>query len=304
MYSSRICILSIFLFLLSIHTLYPNPFLGSEESQKPAPVAMRSGASDNISKTQISIRERIAESLSAFKKEKSLSSIAIILFSAFLYGILHAAGPGHRKTVVFSLFLAKQASVWEPLAAGLVAALAHSGTAMLLIALLSSLSGALASIVSIDSAAIYMEGFSFAAIALIGIFLSARKVWTMFISRTRHQHGMTTVKNGKNIYMLIAVTSLVPCPAATMIVMLAIYLDLLTLGIFSVLCMSIGMSLVISGAAYLAYFGRESLFLRFKSKETLVASISDALELVSYIFLTVFAVYTVLPFVISLFEGR
>jgi ABC-type nickel/cobalt efflux system permease component RcnA len=52
---------------------------------------------------------------------------------AFLYGILHAPGPGYRKTVIFSLYLARKAPAWEPAGTGSLLAVLYAGTAIVLL---------------------------------------------------------------------------------------------------------------------------------------------------------------------------
>lgn len=279
-------------------SLTANPFLGTEEESRPAPPAVRRGANPILTATQLSFRDSIAEGLSDFKENPSTGGMIIIITSAFLYGILHAAGPGHRKTVVFSLFLAKKSSIWEPLFAGGLSAFIHSATALLLIAVLSLLSGTLASIINVDSASLYMEGFSFIFILLIALILCILKIKSLI--KPGHTHWHARGKQSKNIYAVIAVTSIVPCPGTTMLIFLSLYLDLLNTGIVAVISMAAGMALVVSAAAYLAYFGREGLFLRFKKSGPLIGRISDFLELGSYVFLGLFALITVIPFIRSI----
>ena len=105
----------------------------------------------------------------------------------------------------------------------------------------------------------------------------------------------------RSIYMVAAVSSFVPCPGATMVLLLALYLNLKFIGVFGVLAMSVGMGIVISAAGYLAYFGREGLFMRFKSRGRTIGTLADFLELFSYMFMVIFAFYTAAPFLISLF---
>jgi len=84
--------------------------------------------------------------------------------------------------------------------------------------------------------------------------------------------------------------------------MLAMYLDLTLLGIVAVIAMSAGMAVVISAAAYLAWFGREGLFKRLKARATSIQLLADALELGSYVFIILFSLYTAWPFLASLAE--
>ena len=42
-------------------------------------------------------------------KKQASSVLRVILGVSFLFGIVHALGPGHRKTVVFSLYVSRSA---------------------------------------------------------------------------------------------------------------------------------------------------------------------------------------------------
>ncbi|QQO10340.1 nickel/cobalt transporter [Breznakiella homolactica] len=301
-------------FLFTCLTVSANPFLGGGDDEAPAPAPVLSrGANQRLIDAQFIFREKIAEALSAFKDGRSPFMVVAVLLGAFIYGVLHAAGPGHRKAVVFSLFLTRNAKPWEPAAAGFLSAAVHAGTGLAIVGIFSLISGAAARISAVDNASLYMEGFSFAALGLAGLVLGTIKAISMVRRRNNPGgscvfHGTGTPENNVNsgsrersIYMVAAVSSFVPCPGATMVLLLALYLNLTFIGVFGVLAMSVGMGIVISAAGYLAYFGREGLFMRFKSRGRTIGTLADFLELFSYMFMVIFAFYTAAPFLISLF---
>ena len=53
---------------------------------------------------------------------------------AFLYGVIHALGPGHGKLVVASYFLARDARIMRGLLMGLQIAVCHVLSAMVVVA--------------------------------------------------------------------------------------------------------------------------------------------------------------------------
>ena len=298
------------LILLGPVSAAANPFLGGDAGSAPAPVAVSGGAGP-FAALQLAFRDRVGEALTSFKDNPAPSALVALLLGAFVYGLFHAAGPGHRKTVLFSLFLTRRAKAWEPLAAGFLSAGVHAATGIAVIAAFSLLRGAVASLAQVDGAGIYLEGFTFAALALVAALLAVRTVWGLATGRGHghggHSHGGhghdvhgNDEPERRGLYAIAAVTSLVPCPGATMMLLFALYLDLATLGILAVLAMSAGMALVVSGAGYLAYFGREGLFLRFKEKEKAVGVISELLELGSYLFLLTFSLSAAWPFLASI----
>ncbi len=283
---------------------WANPFLGPAESKTPAPAAVAGGAGPMVA-TQLAFRDKVAAALSAFRQsedgESNASAIAALIAGAFVYGLLHAAGPGHRKTIVFSLFLARKARWWEPLAAGFISSLAHAAVGVTLVVVLSLISGAIAPLASMEAVRAWMEGLTFVILALVALLLALRTVYRLSTGH-EHDHGQPeeTATNGRKLYAIAALASLIPCPGATMLLLFALYLGLPLLGILGVLSMSLGMALVISAAGYLAWFGRSGLFLRLKERKRTVSLVTGFLELGSYLIMLAFTTYAAYPFIVSL----
>jgi len=238
------------------------------------------------------------------------------LGAAFVYGALHAAGPGHRKTVVFSLFLGRRAASWEPAAAGFLSAGIHAAAGVLVILVLSLARGAAASLGEAERVGAWLDGGTFGLLILFSLALAAAKLIRMLRSDradpgpdkdpeegepSTHRAPSESRAPGlrgrkRGLYGTVAVASLVPCPGATLLLLFAIYAGHPGLGAAGVLAMSIGMGLVISAAGYLAWFGREGMFRGLKNRQALVALASDLLELVSYLAVLAFSLYVAWPF--------
>jgi nickel/cobalt exporter len=101
-----------------------------------------------------------------------------LLALSFLYGVVHAAGPGHGKAVVSSYLLATRQTLRNGILLAFVASLAQAGGAIALI-LVASLVLHMTS-VSITSASFYFEIVSDALIAMLGCWL----VWSKIIRPT------------------------------------------------------------------------------------------------------------------------
>jgi len=289
----RIGFVTIILFFTVSFAILANPLLGGDESRKPAAVTATGGGF--LSGYQLQFRDQISSALADFQAGKGVFPILLILGSAFLYGLLHAAGPGHRKTIVFSLFLSRRTGFFEPLAAGLLSAIVHAFTGVGLIGVLSVMRGAIAGLGEADTVGLWMDGLSFTLLIVISLVLLVMKVRSLLL-HTGHTHS----HRGKGLYSITFFSSLVPCPGVIMVLMVALYFNVVVLGLLAVLSMSLGMGVVVSIAGYLAWFGREGLFLRLKENGERLGQISAGLELVSYFLLFTFSLYAAWPFLISL----
>lgn len=276
-------------FLFQFLFLYANPFTGKKKS--PAPV-YQGQPSENILKSQRVLNQKLGDYIADWKETKSLSILLPILGLSFLYGLVHAAGPGHRKTIIFSFYLTREANRFEPLVTGLTLAGMHGGAALVLMLMFKGLSGAILS--RSNDAMIYMEGLSF----LILIFLSVYGIADAVKDACIKKHS-----NHKKLKLgAILLSGIYPCPAAMLVLVLTVSLNTLGLGILAVISMSLGMSIPIIFAAYLAWAGRTGLFYRLKNKEQLMSLIASILQIGAYVFLLYISVTTSLPFILSLFK--
>ena len=92
-------------FIFQFFFLYANPFTGKKNS--PSPV-YQSRPSENILKYQRVLNQKLGDYIADWKENQSLSILIPILGLSFLYGLVHAAGPGHRKSIVFSFYLTRK----------------------------------------------------------------------------------------------------------------------------------------------------------------------------------------------------
>lgn len=284
------------LFAIALVQLSANPFIGSGSGAdgnadgQVSPV--RSAPADRgLVAGQAELRERLGDYLSAWKSSGDASVLWAILSAAVLYGLLHALGPGHRKTIVFSLYLARQAPFWEPAATGILLALLHGGAAVVLLLLLRGVSGTISG--RADVIAAWMEGSAYAVLIIVAVALAVLAFRDLVSGRPRHPGGKTSLGT-------ILVTGVYPCPGAILILILSLTLGVTRVGIMAVFAMSLGMSLPIIAAGYLAWFGRTGIFLALKRNEAAIGRISAGIELSGYLLLLAFSVYVALPFLASL----
>lgn len=276
--------------------LAANPFMGAGTGDDGKPISqaapVRAGAADrDLVTKQASLRDSLGNYFYSWKASGSHSVFWGIIGVAFLYGILHALGPGHRKTVIFSFYLARGAPAWEPAGTGALLALLHAGAAVVLLLILRGVSGAISG--KADNITVYMEGFAYMLLIAFALYLVARAIRDL-------ARGARDARTDAMSLGTILLTGIYPCPGAILILVLSLTLDITGIGILAVFAMSLGMSIPIIAAGYLAWFGRTGLFLALKSNESKLGRISAAVELSGYSFLLLFAAYMAEPFIASL----
>ena len=316
-FNIRKCISLILVLLIASPLLFSNPFItppSHSESNKitteeqnrktPTPV-LTSPTSEELAKAQGGLREKLATFFKSWEtstgKERSKILWGIII-TAFIYGILHAAGPGHRKTVVFSLYLARKAPWYEPLITGLILALLHGGTAIVLIFIFKGVSGSISS--NTNNLSIYMEGFTYALLIILALSMIIKETIDYVKGKRNKIAFEEEFKDSSKVKLVpFLLSGIYPCPGAILILVLSFTLDILWAGITAVIFMSLGMALLIIFVAYLAWFGRKSLFITLKNNKALLSKISFGIEILGYAFMLFFSLYISSPFFISLFRG-
>ena len=198
-----------------------NPFYSGKAVQhitaRRQPLFRNSKFYNTIAKWQKSIGGKIANSILSLKGGHNKSTVIIILLVSFLYGIIHALGPGHRKTVLFSYFMARDAKPRDGIMAGFFLSILHAGSAIVLILFLylivkgSFLNGKV-------HAEIIMEKISYRSITAIGFLLIVYKVFLLLKKKGRSLNAADFSQTGSpQLILPIMLSGLVPCPGASSI---------------------------------------------------------------------------------------
>ncbi len=290
------------LLLICICGVKADPFTGSK-NPAAAPAASRAPLirlPAPLVDLQLEFREKAADILSELTDRRTSSSSLLFLAVVFIYGILHAAGPGHRKTVIFSLFLSRDSRIWQPAAAGFLSAALHAGSSIMLVVIFKDIIRTVSVFTSASQASFYMEGWTFILLGIFALVLIITKI----IETHRDNSNSGGHQTGKGIYRIIFVSSIFPCPGATMVLLFALSQGLFLTGVLGVAAMSAGMGIVISSAGYLALSGRKKLFFYLKKEERKLKKWGDGLEMASYVFIALFALWMGSPFINYIYAGR
>jgi ABC-type nickel/cobalt efflux system permease component RcnA/ABC-type uncharacterized transport system substrate-binding protein len=116
---------------------------------------------------------------------------------SFLYGIFHAAGPGHGKVVISSYVLANEEQVRRGVFLSFLSAMLQSAVAIAFVLVAASVLGMTA--MAMSDAANWIGIVSYAGIALLGVWLLLRKLfgWAHNHKHDRHEHGHAEDKGNR-----------------------------------------------------------------------------------------------------------
>jgi nickel/cobalt exporter len=127
---------------------------------------------------QQSLQRMLATSVKGLKTDHPMTGAVTLAALSFLYGILHAVGPGHGKTIISSYVVANEETVRRGVIISFIAAGLQALTAVVLVGVLLIALGATG--LQVNAWSNQLETISYAMIALVGLYLLSsqlRGVW-------------------------------------------------------------------------------------------------------------------------------
>jgi ABC-type nickel/cobalt efflux system permease component RcnA len=275
------CLIALTLLSVSFAGAAQNPFTGNQQKTDRQEDGFKAPSflSPLLTKSaelQAELRSRLAVFARDIKQEPTGASFWLFMSLSFLYGLVHALGPGHGKLFAVSYFMGRPGGLASGLMLGNLTMLAHVLSATILVLagfLLLKSSGAMTA----ESARGALETASFALLTSLGLFLAAR---ALFTAGKPHSHEIRHDRDDKGSLVLMALFGgIVPCPGATLILVYAVTQGIMAAGLLAMLAVSLGMGLTTSIFA-LAAIGSRGLLLRIaRNNGSLFESLHTALAL-------------------------
>ncbi|WP_072680177.1 nickel/cobalt transporter [Arcobacter sp. LA11] len=180
-----------------------------------------------------------------------------ILAVSFIYGLVHALGPGHGKLVIASYFLAKEAKIKEAFKAGFLTSIIHTFSALCITGLLYIF---LQNSITKHFQEINTNMYKISAIFII--FIALYLLYEVITDKNEEEKIQRL--QTKNLFAVTFSIGIVPCPGVMTIVLFSMILGYISLGILSAVAMSIGMGITISVAAIVATQVKNSRYQNYK----------------------------------------
>jgi len=233
----------------------PNPFTSSGGPARV--VAPAAGGIAVLAPFLHSLTDRLAELAREIREARTPGPMLALALASLLYGIFHALGPGHGKTIISTYFLAKAAKLRHSLMAGYLIALVHAVSALtIVLALFFIVRGVFST--GFESASRIVQTLSFGVIALIGATMLAQRIRGKehshghrfgFRKAYEHEHeheGGSGEVTGKELFGIALASGIVPCPGASAIILVCLSLNVMLAGVVAVTLISLGMGVTVS----------------------------------------------------------
>jgi nickel/cobalt transporter (NicO) family protein len=274
-----------------------DPFTGGPPISAPVQTGtaflMPGGMLRRLAHMQMQLNEKISQEFRSIHSTGSVAATFTVLLLAFVYGVVHAAGPGHGKTVVGSYFVANDARWFTGLFLGGLIALLQGVTAIVLVFLISLVLRARELQVADQGALV--DCVSYGIVAAIGCVMLWRAITDNGDSHSHglvgHDHGHRhdaidrppAGMGGRLRRGLIAATGVAPCASAIIIMLFALANDAMGIGIAAVLALSLGMAVTVAGVGLISVVVRKMLMhamegpgLRFARAERILRLLGSA----------------------------
>jgi ABC-type nickel/cobalt efflux system permease component RcnA len=229
------------------------------------------------------------------KASGSVSATALLAFVSFVYGVLHAVGPGHGKFVISSYALASERTVRRSLLLSAMAAAVQAISAIVIVGAFAIILGATS--LEIRAAEGWLETASWALIAALGAWLLWRQLAALRLSAAHaghhahsdhdhegrhhghahadheHEHHHHDQVCGhvhfadpgllggawswRQAWSLALSIGIRPCTGAIAVLLFALSIGMFWAGVFATFAMAAGTALTVSALAVIAVGSRE-----------------------------------------------
>jgi len=262
-FSILACLLSaglvLFFMLLPRPVLSQNPFTSSETviSSKTRPENFTRPKKQNsflvkITELQQQLNSKMASMIRETKKTGSIKPLLTLIITAFIYGVIHAAGPGHGKAFALAYLVSENRSIYTAFLFGNMIAFFHglSGTGLVLLLHFILQTGVAKSLGSVTN---ITQIISYSLIAMLGAVLFIKNGWQIFWqkeikpdkNKTEEPEG-SRVAGRSGTFVAALIVGGVPCPGVVLVMLFALSMNMTGLGLALAFALSFGMAVTIS----------------------------------------------------------
>jgi len=253
-----------FAFAIMFADAAQNPFISGGNTKPTAEKTftyprMIQSALLKIAVMQKALRNKLTRFGRDIRQNSYGKSFWLFMLLSFAYGVIHALGPGHGKSIVCSYFLARPGKFLHGFFLGNMITFIHVGSAVIIV-LIFYFVFQTSGITAVDDISNYLENVSYAFLILIGIFLTGRIIYDMKTGRLSNAELDKSVADKKSLIAVSLAAGAIPCPGAAIILLFTISLSILIPGLIAMIFIATGMGATTSFFAIVTIAAQKTVF--------------------------------------------
>lgn len=233
-----------------------------------------------IAQMQQSMQRQLAVAVKNLKSGNAIGAGLLLAGLSFVYGVVHAAGPGHGKAIISAYVLANEQTVRRGILISFLAAMIQAFTAVALVGLL--LVGINATGFQVNAWVKQLETVSYGLVFLVGFYLLVTEIVRLWRRRRlavghvhHHQHDhehhedceacnhmvdartVTGPLSWRKMAAVVMSVGIRPCSGAVLVLIFALTQGLFWAGVAATFAMAVGTAITVAVLATLALGSRE-----------------------------------------------
>lgn len=264
----------------STETMAQNALVPPPDAAAEAPSGVTwQSLMQSIHQIQGDLHRRLAKAVRAVKGDAAGEAAAFLILLSFLYGIFHAAGPGHGKAVISTYLLANESAVKRGIVLAFLASFVQGLSAIGLVAIMAVLLDMAG--LRVTAAVGTLESASYALIALIGLWLlwsvlkgsRALRGGSAAQGQDHHHHDHACGHNHapdpallsrkgvfSKAWAIVAAVGIRPCSGAVLVLLFALAHGIFLAGVAATAAMSLGTAATVSALAVITLYSKRLAF--------------------------------------------
>jgi ABC-type nickel/cobalt efflux system permease component RcnA len=226
-------------------------------SQQVSDVFQHNALLVQLTKLQQGLNKDIAMKIKELKQQQDPLLLISLMVMSFIYGIVHAIGPGHGKSIISSWIIAQQRKLSTVIFVSGLAAATHALSATLIVGGTYVLLGKFVT-VSTQKLNAYLQIAAAILVTGIGLAMLIRLVYGR-LSKNRSDLKQASPRLWGRPSVVALSIGLVPCPVTSVVLIFCLTLGLIWQGLLLVLSFAAGMGVSLVAIAFLVWSLKEKI---------------------------------------------